>query len=117
MPNNSQLILMSESGDSIRCRVSDTFWSRFMGLMGKPGLPDGEGLLISPCNSVHMFFMKFAIDAVFLDNGYKIVKLIRNLKPGMVVGTVPGAMQVVEVTAGSAPSSFKENSRLIVAVL
>jgi uncharacterized protein len=117
MPRNSQLILKSESGDSIRCRVSDTFWSRFMGLMGKPGLPAGEGLLINPCNSIHMFFMKFAIDAIFLDSSFKIIKLIRNLKPGMIVGTVPGARQVVEVTAGSAPGSFEENCRLTVSNL
>jgi uncharacterized protein len=85
-----------------------------MGLMGKPGLPAGEGLLINPCNSIHMFFMKFAIDAIFLDSSYKIIRLVRNLKPGMIVGTVPGAVQVLELTSGSVPGSFEENSYLTV---
>ena len=37
-----------------------TFGSRFKGLLGRKGLVEGGGLHISPCNSIHMFFMKFA---------------------------------------------------------
>jgi uncharacterized membrane protein (UPF0127 family) len=113
MPSTGLIELKSNAGDSVRCRVSDSFWSRFMGLMGKPGLPSGEGLLIRPCNSIHMFFMRFSIDALFLDRDYSIVKLVRNLTPGAIVGTVPGACQVLEIASGSTPPSFMENTRLI----
>jgi hypothetical protein len=113
MPGNNLIMLRSTTGDSIRCRVSDTFWSRFLGLMGKPGLPEGEGLLIRSCNSIHMFFMRFSIDVLFLDRDYTIVKLIRNLKPGSVVGSVPGAWQVLELAAGTVPESFTCNTHLV----
>jgi uncharacterized protein len=114
MAAKSMIELKSSDGDSIRCEVSATFWSRFMGLMGKPGLPQGEGLLIAPCNSIHMFFMRFSIDALFLDRNYNIVKLIRNLAPGRVVGTIPDAWQVIELASGTTPASFTENAHLTV---
>lgn len=104
--------ISSESGDKILCRVAETFWSRFSGLMGKSPLPAGEGLLIRPCNSIHMFFMKFSVDVLFLDADFRVVRLIRDLVPGKIVGTVPGAVQVVEVTAGGLPGSFAQGVRL-----
>jgi len=113
--NNNEVRLVSSSGDSIHCRRADTFLSRFMGLMGRDRLPEGQGLLIVPCNSIHMFFMKFAIDVAFLDKEYKIVKLVRNLAPGRIIGTVRGAFQAVEVSAGGMPESFVEGARLEVA--
>ncbi|MEI7880862.1 MAG: DUF192 domain-containing protein, partial [bacterium] len=47
--------------------VADTFWKRSIGLMGKPGLKAGQGLLLSPCGSIHTCFMRFPIDIIFLD--------------------------------------------------
>ncbi|MBZ0252169.1 MAG: DUF192 domain-containing protein, partial [Candidatus Methylomirabilis sp.] len=41
-----------------RARDAATFLSRFLGLMGRAGLPEGEALVIAPCNSIHMFFMR-----------------------------------------------------------
>jgi len=111
---SGQLILASEKGESVLCRIAETFWTRFMGLMGQGRLPHREGLLIRPCNSIHMFFMRFPIDAVFLDSDYRIVKLIRCLEPGKVVGTVKDAVQVLEVVAGDLPESFSEGARLVI---
>jgi uncharacterized membrane protein (UPF0127 family) len=110
MSRNSIIELKSETGESLRCRVARTFGSRFMGLMGRasPATQDGEGLLISPCNSIHMFFMKFSIDAIFLDRRFRIVKLVRNLAPGKLAGPFKDASQVVEVAAGRVPPSFRE---------
>jgi uncharacterized protein len=105
-------IILAYRGDSISCKVADTFWSRFMGLMGKKSVPPGEGLLITPCDSIHMFFMKFAIDVLFLDKNYKIVKIVRGLKPRKFVGTVRNAFQVVELLEGSTPASFLEGVTL-----
>jgi uncharacterized membrane protein (UPF0127 family) len=112
--NGNFIELKAGTGDAVRCRVADKFWPRFMGLMGKPPLPAGEGLLISPCNSIHMFFMKFAIDAIFLDREFRIVKVIRKLAPGKVVGTVKGAWQVLEIPGGRTPESFQEGTKLLV---
>ncbi len=47
------------------CVIADSPWLRMKGLLGRRELPDGEGILLRPCASIHMFFMRFAIDAVF----------------------------------------------------
>jgi uncharacterized membrane protein (UPF0127 family) len=84
-----------------RCVVAGTFWTRFRGLMGRASLPPGEGLLIRPTGEIHMFFMRFAIDAVFCDRDLRVVKVVRHLKPWRVAGA-RGAKLVVELPADSA---------------
>ena len=51
------------------------------GLIGVKHLPPDEGLLIERCNCIHTFFMRFAIDATFLDGNDRPVKVVRNIKP------------------------------------
>lgn len=80
--------------------------------MAMPPPPSGEGLLIRPCNSIHMFFMRFPIDAIFLDDDFRIIKLVKGLAPGRIVGTVPKANQVIEVQAGNLPESFRPGEQL-----
>ena len=115
--SDRKLKLVSEDGDILICRLADSFWKRFTGLMGKPRPSNGEGLLIRPCNSIHMFFMKFSIDAVFLDRNFNVVKLIRNLEPNRIIGTIPGAWQVLEVPAGNLPTTIVEGTRFTVSEL
>ena len=50
-----------------RCELAESMAARTVGLLGRKGLAPGEGMLISRTGSVHMFFMRFAIDVVFLD--------------------------------------------------
>lgn len=67
----------------IHAEVADSFTTRFMGLMGrnKESLPSGHGLWILPCNSIHMFFMKFPIDVIFLSKKHRVVNMVRGVKP------------------------------------
>jgi hypothetical protein len=44
-------------------------------------LEPGDGLLILKCNCIHTWFMRFPIDATFLDQDDKVVKVVRNIKP------------------------------------
>jgi uncharacterized membrane protein (UPF0127 family) len=81
--------------------VARTTWSRFVGLMGRPSLGSGAGLWIEPCNSIHMFFMRFAIDVLFLDRRRRVKKVMLNLKPWRVSPIVFGARTVVELPAGT----------------
>lgn len=53
--------------------VADHFLSRFLGLMGKPFLPQGEGLLLRNCSSIHCCFMRFPIDVVYLNFAMQVV--------------------------------------------
>lgn len=112
MRREKRIELISPLGESVKCRIADTFWSRFIGLMGQEPLPEGQGILIRPCNSIHMFMMKFSIDAIFLDRDFNVIKLIRNLNPGSFSGTVSKAWQVLEITAGNTPPSFSEGVSL-----
>ena|SRR5581483_5594486 len=54
-------------------------WARARGLLGKSGLKPGEGLHIIPCKSVHMLFMRFSIDVLYLDREGRVVKAVPNL--------------------------------------
>jgi hypothetical protein len=84
-----------------RCLVADTAPARLRGLLGRDGLPDGEGLLIKPANSVHMFFMRFAIDVVFLDRDLVVRKIVEALRPWRLAGC-RGARAALELPAGTA---------------
>lgn len=72
------------------------------GLLGRQGLAPDQGLWIVPCNSIHMWGMRFAIDAVFLDKNLQIVDVVRDLKPGAWLWPRWRAHSVVELAAGAA---------------
>jgi hypothetical protein len=78
-------------------------WARFKGLMLRRGLGEGQGLVIHPCGSIHMMFMRFAIDAVFYDRERTVTKVARGLKPwiGFAFGG-KGAKGVIELPHGAA---------------
>ena len=76
--------------------------SRFNGLMLRKSLPDGEGLILMPCNSVHMALMRFAIDVAFLDRENRIVKIVEDLKPYRISVGGRHAHAAMELPAGTA---------------
>lgn len=81
-----------------RVRIADNIWSRFWGLMGRHGMPADEGLLITPCYSVHTMFMRFPIDVIFLDKDDRVLKIAPAMKPfRAAVGR--GARSVLEMNA------------------
>jgi uncharacterized membrane protein (UPF0127 family) len=84
--------------------VADSSSTRNRGLLGRDSLPEGEGLWITPCEAIHMFFMKFAIDVVFLDKNKRVVKIASRLKPWRVAGSFR-ARSVLELPAGTAERS------------
>jgi hypothetical protein len=69
------------------------------GLLGRRNLPDGEGILLRPAGSVHTFFMRFAIDVVFLDRDLVVVGIEPALAPWRTAGR-RGAKSVVELASG-----------------
>jgi uncharacterized membrane protein (UPF0127 family) len=82
-------------------RMADNFFTRAKGLLGTSELPEGHGLLIRPCNSVHMLGMSYAIDVVFLSKAMEIVRVIPELKPWRLSPVVKGAYQVLELPVGT----------------
>jgi uncharacterized protein len=81
------------------------FFGRFRGLLGRSALAPGEGLWIEPCSSIHMFGMRFAIDAAFLDREWRVVRLHEELRPGRIASGGRGARVVVELPAGAIRAS------------
>lgn len=72
---------------------------RMRGLLGRPPLGEGEGLLIEPCGSVHTFGMRYGLDLMFLDQKWKIRKLVYGLSPLRLAASF-GAVRTLEMAAG-----------------
>jgi uncharacterized membrane protein (UPF0127 family) len=77
-----------------------SFWRRLRGLIGRRRLRDGEALAIEPCSGIHTFFMRFPIDAVFLDGELRVVRAVRSMRPYR-SARAREAMQVIELPAGT----------------
>ncbi|WP_258000482.1 DUF192 domain-containing protein [Bacillus sp. Marseille-P3661] len=78
-----------------------SFFKRFRGLMFRLKPIVNEGILIEPCNSIHMFFMFFPIDVVFLNKNNQIVYAKENVKPWTVIFPIKNAKSVLELPVGS----------------
>ena len=91
--------------------MADTMWKRFVGLLGRASLDPGHALLLDPCSSIHMFFMRFAIDVIFLDGQDKVVRIVRGLAPWRVAAAA-GSRKVVEMAAGALTEQIAEGDQL-----
>lgn len=94
--------LRREDGSTVvDCRLATRPLARMRGLLGKRGLAPGEALWIEPTSSIHMLFMRFPIDAAFLDRAGVVRKVVPDLRPWR-VAACRGARAVVEMGAGEA---------------
>jgi uncharacterized protein len=84
-----------------KCEIANTFFKRLKGLLGKKDFPENGGLYIPKCNSIHMFFMKFPIDVLFLDQNKKIVFLLEEFSPWKIKATVKKAIATLELPSGT----------------
>ena len=84
-----------------RCTFSSSWWFRFKGLLGRHSLDPSEAILLRPCQSVHMFFMCFPIDVIFLDRTNRVIAVQTNLRPWRISSLVWKAHGVVECQAGT----------------
>ena len=84
-----------------RCDVADSFLSRGLGLIPRARLAEGEGLRITRTATITMFFMRFAIDAVFVDRSRRVVRVAERLAPWRFAIGARGAHEVIELPGGS----------------
>ena len=84
-----------------RVVLADRFVSRLKGLMFRRSLEEGEGIWLIPANGIHTHWMRFAIDALFLDGGHTVVYIARAVPPWRIVPPVRGTKSVLELKAGA----------------
>jgi uncharacterized membrane protein (UPF0127 family) len=91
----------SLSGESINLtvKVTETFYERNRGLLALSALEESQGLLITPCRSVHTFNMRYALDIVYLNKKNKIIKIVKNMKPNRISYSLK-AKRTLELKSG-----------------
>jgi uncharacterized protein len=95
------------------CEIPESAFGRARGLLGRDGLEPGEGMLIDRAGSVHMFFMRFPIDVVFLSRDRTVVGVAHRLAPWRVAGA-RHAVASLELPAGRAAEvGVEEGHRLV----
>lgn len=83
-----------------KAEIADNFITRFKGLMFVKSIPDDYGLLIRPCNQIHMFNMKFPLDIIYVSKEGEVVHIDADIQPGKVGKTIKKAAYVIEVNSG-----------------
>jgi uncharacterized protein len=90
-----------------RIEIAGTAGRRNKGLLGRTGLGSGEGLWIVPCEAVHTFAMKFAIDLLYIDKAHRVVKVRHAVRPSRISGALR-AHSVIELPAGTLAATQTE---------
>jgi uncharacterized membrane protein (UPF0127 family) len=85
----------------LKVRVADKFWTRALGLLVGAPLEAAEGLLISPCSSIHTIGMRYPIDVVFVDRDARVLRVCPEVRAGR-MRFAPGARGVLELRSGIA---------------
>lgn len=102
-PNAPFVLRNQRTGALVANRLEAAFerQTRNKGLLGRTGLPEGQALVIAPCNGVHTFFMKFTIDAFFVAKDGTVRKVARGLRPWR-LALSPRSFAVIEMADGAA---------------
>ena len=90
-------------GEAWQCLVAETTRERTRGLLGRDGLEKGVFMWLSPCNMIHTFGMRFAIDLVFVDKRNRVVKVMRGIRPGRMAWGGWNARTTLEAQSGWLP--------------
>jgi uncharacterized membrane protein (UPF0127 family) len=97
-----------------RVILADWFWPRLRGLIARPRIEHGEGLMIVPCRGVHMYLMTYPIDVALIDRDGQVVAMYRELAPGARTHWHGDAHRALEVPAGTlADTSTTVGDRIV----
>lgn len=111
---DSEARLFDATGKNIgtyRLEVMDTFWKRFMGLMGRDDVPIGNAALFRKCSSIHMFFMRVPLDVIWYgaalpDGRVPVLSVARDVKPWRLSFGPKHTQGCLEVAAGTVPKNL-----------
>ncbi|MEW6101904.1 MAG: DUF192 domain-containing protein [Candidatus Omnitrophota bacterium] len=93
--NKTRSLLLAD-----KAALADSVFSRVKGLLGRRVFNKGEALVIRPCNSIHTFFMRFPIDALFIDGKNAVVGKKVSFKPWRISKIYWRARFVIELPCG-----------------
>lgn len=85
----------------VRALVANTFWKRSAGMMLRPGWDELDGLLLTPCGSIHTLLMRMPIDVCFVDGRSKVVDVMAGLGPWRMAVGKRGSCSTLELPAGT----------------
>jgi uncharacterized membrane protein (UPF0127 family) len=106
--NKTRNIILADN-----CFVAKGPLQRVKGLLGRSSMQRGSALLLKPCNSIHSFFMKFAIDALFVDKSNRVVGILPEFRPFRISPVYFQACCVIEFPAGTLlPESVRVGDRI-----
>ena len=83
-----------------QAKLARTLGQRLKGLLGCSALGQDEALILKPCDSIHTFFMRFAIDVLFLDKNMQIIRLIPRIPPNRLSPIVWASLMAIELPTG-----------------
>ena len=86
--------------------IADTPIKRIIGLIGRKEFNPGQALVIRPCKAIHTFFMRFAIDVIFIDRDKRVVKALPHFRPYRLSRMYFRAYAVIELPVGTIESSL-----------
>ena len=98
--NRDRGTVLAEGAEEAR-----SWWARGKGLLGRRELPQGAGLIIDPCSSIHTWFMAFPIDVAFVAADGRVVTMAHALRPWRLGPFARKVRYVVELPAGALASS------------
>ncbi len=103
----------AETGQIIAANVerADTFAKRAIGLIGRRSLAEDAALWLEPCNGIHTFGMRFAIDALYLDRAGVALRVLRNIRPNRICLPMRAVRVTVEFPAGTLAARGVEAGR------
>lgn len=99
-----KILKLVKNGEVLSDYIEDAsnFYRRFMGLMYRKSIPENHGLLLTPCNEIHTFGMRFDIDTVTLSRENEVLFIDVAVKPNKVRKRVEGGYRVLELNSNMA---------------
>ena len=99
-----KILKLVKNGETLSEYIEDasTFFRRFMGLMYRKSIPEDHGLLLTPCNEIHTFGMRFDIDTITLSKDDRVLFVDEGVRPNKIRKKVEGGYKVLELNSGMA---------------
>lgn len=97
----------------LKAELANSFFKRFKGLMFRKSMPPNSALLLSPCNAIHTFSMRFPIDVVYIDATARVVHVEKSVQPNKIGKTIKSATSILELNAGMAEKMSLKSGDLL----